>query len=53
VLFKWGKHDANKWAVNEAEWDGIIPGIKAIVEQEWDFRGRKVVFPATFKEVYP
>jgi len=52
VLFKWGKHDAQKWAIAEAEWDGIIPSIKAIVEQAWDFRGRKVVFPATFKEVW-
>jgi len=52
VSFKWGKHDSNRWAIIQQWWNEIVPRMKAIVEQEWDFRGRKVVFPATFKEVW-
>lgn len=53
VLFKRGKHDAQRWAIREARWDAIVPQFDALVEQEWDFRGRRVRFPAKFYEVQP
>lgn len=52
VLFKWGKHDAQYWAVRESQWSTVVPQMDQIVEQEWDFYGRRVRFPAHFKEVY-
>jgi len=52
VLFKWGKHDSQKWAIIENLWDRINPGIRKIVLREWDVEGHPTVFPARFEEVW-
>ena len=49
VLFKWGAHDSQFWAIREEEADRIVPLIKEIVIAPRLIKGTEMEFPATFK----
>jgi len=52
VLWKKGKHDAQTWAIREEAYSTIVPGIREIVEQEWDIEGTPTRFSAVFEETW-
>lgn len=45
-------HDSVKWALPEARIDEFLPTYKAIVEREFEIRGTRVRFPATYEVRY-
>lgn len=49
VLFKYGGHDAQRWAVREAHRENTRLWIKEIVLRPRLINGKQVVFPASFK----
>ncbi|MFQ5853346.1 MAG: DNA polymerase [Candidatus Binatia bacterium] len=49
VVFKWGAHDSQYWAIRDEMTPVLVPQIKAIVTQPREINGIMMEFPATFK----
>lgn len=52
TIFKYGKHDSQKWAIRRDRFDEITPEIRRIVTQARNIHGVMVEFPATFHEAW-
>lgn len=49
-VFAYGVHDAQKWAVKEAEYDILYDRMYSLVHEKWNINGREVNLPADFKK---
>ena len=50
VLYKYGSHDSQWWAIRESEWDRIVPGIKEIASRPREINGVSIPLPCSWKE---